>query len=72
MIRPFYYQGTLNFGDYLNSFLWRDLALPVSDRASTRLIGVGSLLKDTLYELKERKLSSDRGLGTGTSFIEDG
>ena len=66
-MKPFYWQGTRNFGDYLNSWIWPRL-LPgcLSDDASVRLVGVGSLLKASLNLLEGRKVIFGSGSGYGS------
>ncbi len=66
-MKPFYWRGTKNFGDYLNSWLWpRVLDGYLSEEDGIRLIGVGSLLKSTLNHLDGKKVVFGTGSGYGS------
>jgi len=65
-MKPFYWAGTTNFGDYLNSWLWpRLLGNRISSDSQVRLVGIGSLLKDTLNFVQGRKVIFGTGSGYG-------
>lgn len=66
-MKPFYWQGTRNFGDYLNSWLWPRL-LPgcVDEDQSVRLVGIGSLLKSSLNLVQGKKVIFGTGSGYGS------
>jgi len=64
-MRPFYWHSA-NFGDHLNSWLWRELLGEMIDEQSDiRLVGVGSLLKKELSHVKGRKVVIGSGAGYG-------
>jgi succinoglycan biosynthesis protein ExoV len=65
-MKPFYWKGTRNFGDYLNTWLWPRL-LPefIDEDMNTRLVGVGSLLKSSLNLVQGKKLIFGTGSGYG-------
>lgn len=65
-MKPFYWQGTTNFGDYMNKWLWPQLlddCLCQDD--NIRLIGIGSLLKSSLNYLHGTKIIFGTGSGYG-------
>ncbi len=66
-MNPFYWRGTTNFGDYLNSWIWPRLIpslLGADD--NIRLIGIGSLLKGSLNYLEGSKVIFGTGSGYGS------
>ena len=65
-MKPFYWQGTRNFGDHMNSWLWpRLIPQLLSQGDDVRLIGIGSLLKDSLAALPGEKVIFGTGSGYG-------
>lgn len=65
-MKPFYWRGTTNFGDYLNSWLWPELIpelIEIDD--NIRLVGIGSLLKSSLNYLEGTKVIFGTGSGYG-------
>ena len=66
-MKPFYWRGTTNFGDYLNSWLWpRLLEGYLSEDDGIRLVGIGSLLKGSLNIVQGRKVIFGTGSGYGS------
>jgi succinoglycan biosynthesis protein ExoV len=65
-MRVFYNSATTNFGDHLNSWLWKRL-IPnlLEQRDDNVLVGVGSLLKADLNRVPGRKYIVGSGSGYG-------
>lgn len=71
-MKPFYWQGTTNFGDFLNSKIWPSLLdgyLNPDD--NIRLIGIGSLLKSSINLLEGKKVIFGTGSGYGAIPTRD-
>jgi len=64
-MKPFYWQGTTNFGDYLNHWLWPEILGDYLETDGVRLIGIGSLLKSSLNYLEGTKVIFGTGSGYG-------
>ncbi len=65
-MKPFYWHGTTNFGDYLNSRIWPELLSEyLDDDDDIRLIGIGSLLKSSINRLEGKKVVFGTGSGYG-------
>ncbi len=64
-MKPFYWQGTRNFGDYMNEWLWSELLGELLHDDGVRLIGIGSLLKSSLNYLEGTKVIFGSGAGYG-------
>lgn len=66
-MKPFYWRGTTNFGDYLNSWIWpRLLDGYLDENDGVRLVGIGSLLKGTLNNVEGKKVIFGTGSGYGS------
>jgi succinoglycan biosynthesis protein ExoV len=65
-VRPFYWQGTTNFGDAMNAWLWSSL-FPnlISADDETRLVGVGTLIRSELKFIGDKIEIFGSGLGYG-------
>ncbi len=65
-MKPFYWQGTTNFGDFLNHRIWPEILEGyLSPDDNTRLIGIGSLLKSSINHLEGKKVIFGTGSGYG-------
>jgi len=62
---PFYWRGTTNFGDYMNEWLWPNVLDGYLEEDGLRMIGIGSLLKDSLNYVKGKKIIFGTGSGYG-------
>jgi len=65
-MRVFYYSVTKNFGDHMNSWLWRrvfpDL---IEEQSGDVLVGIGSLIKSDLSKVPGKKIIFGTGSGYG-------
>lgn len=69
-MKPFYYTRSTNFGDHMNSWLWRELVPElISAEDDIRLVGIGSLLSSNLDLVPGRKVVF--GTGSGYSSLPD-
>jgi len=65
-MKPFYWRGTTNFGDYMNEWMWPQILDGyLNEDDNIRLVGVGSLLKDSLNFVQGKKVIFGTGSGYG-------
>lgn len=69
-MKPFYW-NTANFGDHINSWLWRELFPELITNDSIRLVGVGSLIQDNLELVPGKKVIVGSGAGYGAAPSAD-
>lgn len=64
-MKPFYHRVNTNFGDHINSWIWRELCPELlAEDDGLRLIGIGSLISRNLDLLEGGKVI----LGTGSGY----
>ncbi|MGC6401633.1 polysaccharide pyruvyl transferase family protein [Sphingomonas sp. FW199] len=68
-MRSFYYKLNKNFGDHMNAWMWPQLfPEQMSGRQDDVLVGIGTLIKESLNELPGRKIVFGAGTGYGDAL----